>query len=151
VGSIHFIENIKSMTLSLQLHKKPSRTPSLMLPIPHDESSRELNLPQIPLGSQPALSDADLLDAGIDSSQLLRLAGSKLIHGGLGHVEAARCSVDGQHVDRLALIRDGIALAALVAVPGWDCVAAANVGEVWDLAEGFVAVSERWSVSETLE
>ena len=138
------------MTLSLQFLRNPGKTPLLMLLVAHDESSRELNLPQVPLGCQAALSDAHLLNAGIDSSQLLCLAASKLIHGALGHVEAARCSVDGQHIDRLALVRYGIALAALIAVPRWDCRAAADVWEVWDLAEGFVAVPGRWSIDEAL-
>ena len=74
------------MTLSLQLHKNLSQTPSLMLLMPRDESSSELNLPQIPLGCQAALSDADFLDGGSDSAQLLRLVVGELIHGALGHV-----------------------------------------------------------------
>ena len=86
------------------------------------KSSSELDLPQIPLGSQAALGDADLHDVRIDSAELRRLAASELIHGGFGDVETTGSGVDGQYVDRLALIRDGVALSTLSAIPAGDGV-----------------------------
>lgn len=85
------------------------------------QSCSELNLSQIALRCQAALRDTNLLNVGRHTPQLIGLVVCELVHGALGHVEAARCSVDGQHIDRLALIRDGIALSALSTIPGRDC------------------------------
>ena len=105
-----------------------------------DESSSELHLPQISLGSQAALRDPNLLDGRSDSTQLHGLTAGELVHGCFGHIEAAGSGVDGQYVDRLALIRKGEALSALSAVPAGDGRGAADSGEAGYRAEGLVAV-----------
>ena len=137
----------------IQARHRPSSTIS-------DHLCSELDLPQISLWRQSTLRDSHLGDVRVlefvvsnvsvcclpkfsyHTSKLYRLTTSQLIHGSLGNVEAAGSSVDGENVDRLALIRDGVTLSALSAIPAWNCVRTADVGEVWDGAEGFVAVSK---------
>lgn len=79
--------------------------------------SSELNLLQVPLWSQTALTNTNLLNVGIDSAELRSLVVGKLVHCRFRNVHARWSSVDGQHIDALALIRELVALAALIAVP----------------------------------
>jgi hypothetical protein len=77
---------------------------------------------------------------------LHRLTAGELIHRGFGDIQATGSGVDGQHVDRLALIRDGEALPALSAIPAGDGRGTADVGEVGDRTESLVAVPGVMSV-----
>jgi len=108
-------------------------------------SSIKLNRP--PFGRQPTSRHANLLNRRCHSSQLHGLAASERIHRRLSNVHSTGRSVDGEHVDGLALIRQSEALPASIGVISRDRARAAYIREGGDLAESFPAVSMRRQVS----
>lgn len=72
------------------------------------------------LGSKTTLRDIDLGDGGIDTAESVGLIVGELVHSALGQVEASAGVVNSEDVDGLAVVGDGVALAALGGVPAGD-------------------------------
>ena len=79
--------------------------------------------------SQPALAESHLRDLSVDAPQLHGVAVRQVVHGRQGDVEPRRGVVDGQDVDRPAVVRRAPARAAVGRVPPADGLGAANVRE----------------------
>lgn len=62
---------------------------------------------------QAAVAERDLGGGSLDAAKGGGLAVGEVVHGSLGDVEAAAGVVDGEDVDRLAVVGQGVALAAL--------------------------------------
>lgn len=61
---------------------------------------------------ESASRSSNLGHSGIDATELHRIAAGEGVHGRSGHDEAVACVVDRQHVDRVAVVGDFVALAA---------------------------------------
>ena len=75
----------------------------------------ELPSPRRPL--KPANAGGDLVDGGLDDTELHRLAVGELVHRLEGDVEARASVVDGEHVDGVAPVRELPAWAAVRRIP----------------------------------
>lgn len=71
------------------------------------------------------------------------LVASELVHGVQTDVEATRCGINGQNVDSLAVVRQGVAFAAVGRVPAWNGRSASDSGEARKRAERSVALGEQ--------
>lgn len=91
------------------------------------------------LGGKSTLRDIDLGDSGIDTAQSVGLVVGELVHRRLGQVETVAGVIDGEDIDRLAVVADRVALAALGAVPTGNVAGATDERKVRDGALSLVA------------
>lgn len=92
------------------------------------------------VGLQAAVAESDLGRLGLNAAELGSLAVGKVVHSGGGKVEATGSSVDAEDVDGLAVVGQGVALAAVGGVPAGNVGSTANVGELGNSALGLPAV-----------
>jgi hypothetical protein len=90
----------------------------------------------IPHSAPLQTTDAELLppDNGVNLAQVGAVAARQVVEGIEANVEARRRAVKSDNMDRLAVEGRGPARAAVGAVPLWDGIRAADVGEALDLA-----------------
>jgi hypothetical protein len=79
---------------------------------------------------QTAVAEGNLLDSGLDATQLDGAAVGQIVHGGEANVEASPRVVNSQDVDRLAVVRGRPACAAVGRVPAADGL---RTADVWEL------------------
>lgn len=65
----------------------------------------------------------------IDTSKCSSLPVGKIVHSGLGEVESSSGVVNGQDVDRLSVVCDSVASAALRGVPARNTLVTSNARE----------------------
>ena len=80
--------------------------------------------------SQTTHGQRNLGHLGINTAELGCLSVGQVVHGVEAHVEPAAGVVDGENVDRLAVVRGRPARAAVGRVPAGHLIASSYVGEV---------------------
>jgi hypothetical protein len=86
--------------------------------------------------SKPAVAERGLLHLSVDAAKLDGVPVGQVVHGSEAQVEPGPRVVNGQHVDRLAVVGGRPAGAAVGRVPARDSRGTADVGERSHLALG---------------
>jgi hypothetical protein len=82
-----------------------------------------------PNSSEPAVAEVHLLDIGLNTAQLHSVAVGEIVHGREADVETGCGVVNGENVNRPAVVRRRPARAAVGRVPTSYGLGAADVGE----------------------